>query len=119
VIGDELFPTYELKIREGDPDVEEELWTHHEAAHADITVRVEADFTSQLFAYDAQGTFITRNEGPLELVLEPGDNLLGFMVATPIDGKPEWVGFEWVTIIYEGEEENEYVTWEFSGTRVE
>ena len=41
------------------------------------------------------------------------------MVATPIDGKPEWVGFDWVTIIYEGEEENEYVTWEFSGTRVE
>ncbi len=116
VIGDGIFPNYELIVREGDSDVEEELWNNHESESSEITVRVEAAFAPYLFVYDADANLIAQGDGPLELSLVPGDNDLGFMIVTPIDGKNEWVGFDWVKIRYEGQETSSLTEISYAGT---
>lgn len=107
-VGGDLFPSYRLMVREGESDVEEELWNNHEAASRDIVVRVEAEFSPYLWVYDTDGRKMAESSKPIPITLQPGDNYLGFEIDSLGDGgDPLWVGFEWVRITFDETEERD------------
>lgn len=102
VVGDDHFPSYRLMVQEAGSDVEDELWNNHQAESPEITVGVVAEFVPYLFVYEPDGTLVNHGNAPVDLTLAPGDNDLGFLIATPVGERNEWVGFDWVRVRYEG-----------------
>lgn len=108
-VGSLEFPGYELAVTEGDSGVEEELWFNHVSAEEDIIVRVrDAGFRPYLVTYDASTNLIAKGGEPLGIRLAEGDNYLGFMILALIgrgeEESLEWVGFDWIKVIYEKEQ---------------
>lgn len=106
IVGQEEFPTYELAVRSGDSESEDELWFNYEADSDEISVRVrDAAFDPFLVVYDAQGNEVVGSSGPVPLTLREGDNFYGFEVDADTGAKyVDWVGFNWIKIIYQPEE---------------
>jgi hypothetical protein len=105
-IGQEEFPAYELAVRDGDSEFEDELWFNYEAASDEITVRVrDADFNPLLAVYDAAGKLLGASNKPVKLPLAEGDNFYGFRVEAEAGGQDHhWVGFDWIKIVYQPDE---------------
>ncbi|MEW6718670.1 MAG: hypothetical protein AB1345_14360 [Chloroflexota bacterium] len=104
VVGEVEFPIYELAITEEGP--EERLWFNHEAESEKVSVRVrDASFRPRLVVYNSSLEVIGDSESPIQLTLTEGNNYLGFLVlAIEVDSdgdeQLQWVGFEWIKIVY-------------------
>ncbi|MFQ5921247.1 MAG: hypothetical protein ACE5M4_00240 [Anaerolineales bacterium] len=105
-VGELEFPDFELGVTEADSQVEELLWFNHISAQEQIAVRVrDVAFNPYLVVYDGDTNLIAKGDEALEINLREGDNYLGFMVfSLGPDNAMDWVGFDWIKVIYDREE---------------